>query len=389
MTLAYLDCFSGISGDMFLGALIDAGLPVDALKKVIGELPIDGYSLEVKKERRGHLSGTAVTIKVNKEKQSARKLSDVRNMIHGAALKQTVKEKSIAVFEKIAFEEGKIHGESPEQVHFHEVGAIDSIIDIVGTVFGLDFFNISTLSASNLPLGSGFVKTMHGRIPVPSPATVAILKGIPIIDSGLEYEMVTPTGAALVKILADSFGSMPPMFIDTIGYGAGSRELPDRPNLLRILIGRENAVKGTETVVMLETNLDDMNPEWFGYIMDQLFDAGALDVVFSPIQMKKNRPGTLVQIMGNPQDLDSLMDILFRESTALGIRYRYNQRRVRKSAIVEIQTPWGKMAAKQTELPNGDKRLIPEYEACKSVATRQGVPLKEIYEWINSTNRNT
>ncbi len=386
MKVAYLDCFSGVSGDMFLGALIDAGLPVDVLKKAIGTLPIDGYTIEIKKEARNHVTGTKVIIDVDKGKQKARHLSDIRQMIQSALLSGEVKEKSIKVFEKIALEEGKIHGQLPEKVHFHEVGAVDSIIDIVGTVFGIDYFGISSLSVSSLPLGSGFVNSMHGRIPVPSPATIAILKGVPVFDSGLEHEMVTPTGAALVKILADSYGAMPPMVIDTVGYGAGSRELQDRPNLMRILIGEDHNEPQVETIVMLETNLDDMNPEWLGFLMEKLFEAGALDVAFCPIQMKKNRPGILVQVMGKPQHLDILMDILFRESTGLGVRYRYSQRRILKGLLVEIESPWGTMTVKKASLSDGTAYIVPEYEECRRVAEKENIPLKEVYAWVISSN---
>ncbi len=387
MRVAYLDCFTGVSGDMFLGALIDAGLPFDALAKAVETLPVDGYTLDVKKETRNHMIGTKVIIDVDTGKQHARQLSDIRQIIQSAQLNRNVKEKSIEVFEKLAIEEGKIHGCLSENVHFHEVGAVDSIIDIVGTVFGIDFFGISSLSVSSLPLGSGFTHSMHGRIPVPSPATIAILKGVPVFDSGLEYEMVTPTGAALVKILGDSYGSMPPMTIDTIGYGAGSRELPDRPNLLRILIGEDQSEPQNETVVILETNLDDMNPEWLGYLMDKLFEAGSLDVVFCPIQMKKNRPGILVQVMGKPQHLDILMDILFRESTSLGVRYRYSQRRVRKGKLFKITSPWGKMTVKKATLSDGAAYLVPEYDECCRIAENENIPLKEVYAWVVASNK--
>jgi uncharacterized protein (TIGR00299 family) protein len=216
-----------------------------------------------------------------------RRFSDIKNLIRAGNLSPSVKEKSIAIFETIAVEEGKIHGCSPEEVHFHEVGAVDSIVDIVGSVLGMEFLGIGTACASSLPLGSGFVETAHGRIPLPAPATVALLKGIPVHDSGLKEELVTPTGAALVKSLARSFGCLPAMVIEKVGYGVGSRNLTDRPNLLRILIGQEQGAANEETIVILESNLDDTNPEWLGFLMERLFEAGALDVVFSPGYMKK------------------------------------------------------------------------------------------------------
>ncbi|UCF55793.1 MAG: LarC family nickel insertion protein, partial [Deltaproteobacteria bacterium] len=241
MKIAYLDCFSGISGDMFLGALLDAGLAFEELKKSLGTLPLDRYSLEMKREERGDLFGTRFVVKVEKEKQEHRGLMDIKKIIQAGGLSKEVQKKSIQIFESIAREEGKIHNCPPEKAHFHEVGALDSVIDIVGGVFGIEFLGIASISASSLPLGSGFAKTEHGTIPIPAPATVALLKGIPVYDSGLKHELVTPTGAALVKGLAGSFGSMPSMTVERVGYGAGSRDLPDRPNLLRIIIGHDQS----------------------------------------------------------------------------------------------------------------------------------------------------
>ena len=387
MKVAYLDCFSGISGDMFLGALLDAGLPFDVLEKTLGTLPLAGYVLEGKREERNGLFGTHFVVRLESGKQGHRSLVDVENIIQGGSLSRAVKDKSIEIFESLALEEGKIHNRSPEEVQFHEVGAVDSIIDIVGTAFGIDFLGITSLSASSLPLGSGFVETQHGRIPIPAPATIALLQGIPVYDSGLEYELVTPTGAALVKGLSSSFGSMPPMMVGRVGYGVGNRNLPDRPNLLRIIIGDEQSGNNVETVVILEANLDDTNPEWFGFVMDRLFEAGALDVVFCPIQMKKNRPGTQIQVMGKPQQLDGLMDILFREITTLGIRFRYSQRKILKRSQVEIDSPWGTMKVKEVTHPDGSTFLQPEYESCRKIAEDKSVPIKEIYYWVMSLNR--
>jgi uncharacterized protein (TIGR00299 family) protein len=268
------------------------------------------------------------------------------------------------------------------------VGAVDSIVDIVGAVFGVEFLGITSIIASPLPLGSGFIHSQHGRIPIPAPATIALLKGVPVYHSGLPYELVTPTGAALVRGLASSFGTMPPMVVNTVGYGVGSRELSDRPNLLRIIVGNERAENQIETVVTLEANLDDMNPEWLGFMMDQLFEAGALDVVFYPTQMKKNRPGIHVEVIGTPQDKDSLMDIIFRESTTLGIRFQYGQRAILERSLTQIDSPWGKMDAKQVLRPDGTTFLIPEYEACRKMALMNNLPLKDVYGWVISSNKH-
>jgi uncharacterized protein (TIGR00299 family) protein len=387
MKIAYLDCFSGISGDMLLGALLDAGLHLETLRKALATLPLDGYSLEMKREERGRLFGTLFLVRVEKERQEHRGLKDIIKIIQAGGLSETVQNRSIQIFESIAQEEAKIHNCPPDEVHFHEVGALDSIIDIVGSVFGIESLDIASISASSLPLGSGFVETQHGRIPVPAPATLALLNGIPVYDSGLEHELVTPTGAALVKGLASSFGSMPAMTIDRVGYGVGSRALPDRPNLLRIIIGRDQTEQQVETVVTLEANLDDTHPEWLGFLMGRLFEAGALDVTFCPIQMKKNRPGILVQVMGKPEQRDTLMDILFRESTTLGIRFHYSQRKVLARSEVEVDSPWGKMRVKEVLRPDGKSYFLPEYEACRKIAEQRKIPIREVYGWVTSLNK--
>jgi uncharacterized protein (TIGR00299 family) protein len=386
MKIAYLDCFSGISGDMFLGALLDAGLPFDELERALRTLPLDGYGLQTTREEKSHIFGTRFVVRVEKGRQVHRSFTDIKKIILAGSLSAEVKGKSIEIFKVMAEVEGKIHQCPPEEVHFHEVGAADSIIDIVGTVLGIELLGITSISSSSLPLGSGFAESAHGRIPIPAPATIALLEGIPVYDSGLTQELVTPTGAALVKNLSESFGSMPSMIVDGVGYCAGTRNLPDRPNLFRIIIGRDRSGQEVETVVMLEANLDDTNPEWLGFLMDRLFEAGALDVVFCPVQMKKNRPGILVQVMGSPEQRDVLTDILFRESGTLGIRFRYTQRKVLKRSSVEIDSPWGKITVKKVVGPDGSTSFLPEYECCRKIAEEKDLPIKEIYYWVMSSN---
>lgn len=387
MKTAYLDCFSGISGDMFIGALIDAGLSFEELDRKLHTLPVDGYRLEVRKEARNLIFGTRFLVIPEKKEQPHRNLEAVRDTIEKGGFSKAVKKTTIEIFEDLAKVEGRVHNLPPEEVHFHEIGAVDSIIDIVGTVYGIEALGIQTLSASPLPLGSGFVKTAHGRIPVPAPATIAILKGVPVFDSGLNHEIVTPTGAVLAKRLASSFGPMPTMVIENVGYGAGQKDLPDRPNLLRILIGRRKTEDQTDTVVILETNIDDTNPEWLGYLMDRLFDAGALDVVFLPVQMKKNRPGIQLQVMGRPEQKDLLMGIMFNESSTLGIRFRYGQRKVLESCVTETDSPWGKIRVKKVIKTDGEPFLLPEYEECRKVALENNLPLKDIFYWVMALNK--
>ena len=386
MKIAYLDCFAGASGDMFLGALLDAGLALDDLRTALSTLPLQGYTLRVAKEERNHLFGTRFIVDVEKDRQPARSFADIKTIIDAAGLSRWVKETSTRIFEDLALEEGRIHDRPPEKIHFHEVGALDSIVDIVGAVFGMESLGIGSLHASPLPLGSGFVETQHGRIPLPAPATIALLKGIPVYDSGVSAELVTPTGAALLKGLACSFGAMPPMVVEQVGYGVGSRELPDRPNLLRILVGRDTEEPQTETVAVMEANVDDTNPEWLGFLMERLFGAGALDVLFCPVQMKKNRPAVLIQVIGKPHQKDRLMEILFQESTTLGVRYQMMQRKILARDEAEIDSPWGKMKVKKISRPDGSFQLLPEYESCRKIALENGLPIKDVYSWIMARN---
>jgi len=386
MKIAYLDCFAGASGDMILGALLDAGLGLGNIETALATLPLKGYGLQAMKEGRNHLFGTRFVVQVEKEKQPARTFADIRAIISESDLSGRVKDTSIRIFEYLAVEEASIHNCPPDKVHFHEVGAVDSIVDIVGAVFGMEWLGIESLYASPLPLGSGFVESRHGRIPLPAPATMALLKGIPVYDSGIREELVTPTGAALLKGLARAFGPMPPMIVDRVGYGVGSRELADRPNLLRILLGRYGEKHDTETVTVMEANVDDANPEWLGFLMERLFAAGALDVVFCPGWMKKNRPAVLIQVVGRPHQQDILMEILFRESTTLGVRYQIVQRKTLKRDEVEVDSPWGRMKAKRISRTDGSFQIVPEYESCRRIALDKGLPIREIYGWVAARN---
>ena len=383
MKIAYLDCFSGISGDMFVGSLLDAGLPFEKLETILSGLKISGYKISAKKEGRNNIFGTRFLVSLQEEDQKVRHLDDIKEILKDSDLPLPVIEGSIQVFEKLAIIEGEIHHISPNEVHFHEVGALDSIVDIVATVAGINLLGIEKLFASRIPVGTGMIASAHGKIPVPSPATIALLRGIPIYHSGQDVEMVTPTGAILITSLCSSFGPMPQMIVDSIGYGVGSRKLVDRPNLLRILIGSDIDKERSETVVVLESNLDDMNPELLGYLMDSLFDAGAKDVSFSPIQMKKNRPGTQLQVIGQPEDRERLTAIIFRESTTLGIRYSFSQRAVLKREGLVVDSPWGKMSLKKVINQDGRTVLMPEYEECRRIAQENHLALRDVYAWAS------
>ena len=381
MKIAYLDCFSGVSGDMFVGSLLDAGLPFEELKKALSGLNLKGYTLAATKEERNNIFGTRFHVSLTEKHQKARHLKDIKEIITSGDIPLAVVEKCISIFEKLATIEGKIHHISPDEIHFHEVGAVDSIIDIVGSVVGMHLLGIEKLFVSRMPVGKGIITSAHGKIPLPSPATIALLEGVPIYDSGQEVEMITPTGAALITSLCSSFGPMPSMTVDRVGYGVGSRSLADRPNLLRILIGNDVDKQRSETVVVLESNLDDMNPELLGYLMERLFDAGAKDVAFSHIQMKKNRPGIQLQVIARPEDKDRLSNIIFKESTTLGVRFTYSQRSVLTREELMVESPWGKVSVKKVVSYDGKTTLLPEYEECRRIAKTNNLALRDVYAW--------
>ncbi|MFP4037281.1 MAG: nickel pincer cofactor biosynthesis protein LarC [Desulfobacteraceae bacterium] len=384
MKTAFLQCFSGISGDMLIGALIDAGLDLRLLEDVVRSLGLPGVGIEAWPEERNEIYGTRFLVHTEESPGSHRGLEEIRGIIEGAGLDQEVRERSLEVFQALAEAEGKIHGLPPGEVHFHEVGAADSIVDIVGGVFGLKELGITRLFCSPLPLGSGFVNSRHGALPVPAPAALELLKGAPVYDPGIREELVTPTGAAMVKVLARGFGDMPALTMESAGYGVGSRRLADRPNLLRIVLGSEPVEALTDTVVMMETDLDDCPPEWAGYVMERLLAEGALDVSMVPVQMKKNRPGVTIRVLGRPDQRDSLAEVLFRESTTLGVRYQVVNRLTLKRSGGRLDSPWGPINVKRVTGPDGRMRCTPEYEECRRIALEKGIPLQDVYAWVNS-----
>jgi pyridinium-3,5-bisthiocarboxylic acid mononucleotide nickel chelatase len=388
MKIAYLDCFSGVSGDMLVGSLLDAGLSIEELEKILSGLNVHGYKISAEKEGRNNIFGTKFSVSLQEEDQQARYLKDIKKIIRNSEIPLPIVETCISIFEKLAKTESEIHHISPDEIHFHEVGAIDSIIDIVASVAGIYLLGIEKLFVSKIPVGKGMITSAHGNIPLPSPATIALLEGVPIYDSGQSAEMITPTGAAIITSLCSSFGPMPPMIVDRVGYGVGTRTLADRPNLLRILIGNDIDKQSSETVVVLESNLDDMSPELLGYLMERLFDVGAKDVVFSHIQMKKNRPGIQLQVIGNPEDKDKLSTIIFRESTTLGIRFSYSQRFILTREKSMVESPWGKMRIKKVVNQGGKVATFPEYEECRRIAKANNLALRDVYAWAAALSRD-
>jgi len=382
MRCLYFDCFSGISGDMTLAALIDLGVPRRHLVSELGKFPLKNYRLEIRTAMCRGISGKrlrVITEKKHKAHHHHRTFADIETMIARSKLSSTVKERSLSVFGRLARAEAKVHCKKPAEVHFHEVGAVDSIVDIVGTMIALEYLDVEHLCASSLALGSGFVTCEHGTLPVPVPATVLLLKGIPVHDSGIRAELVTPTGAALISSLAAGFGAMPAMRMHSVGYGAGSREHEDRPNMLRIIRGELQAAVVQDSVFVLEATIDDMSPEWAGFAMEKLFEAGALDVAFISAQMKKNRPGLLISVVARPEDRHVLSAAMLEHTTTAGVRMQPAERATLARETISVKTRLGSLRAKVLHAETG-RRLVPEYEACAKLARKKKLPLREIYE---------
>lgn len=378
MKVLYFDCFAGIAGDMTVAALMELGLPLEVLREELARLPLSGYTLAASKVERHGVGGTSFKVALTEEDQPHRHYSGIAAMIDHSSFNPNVKELAQRIFRRLAEAEACVHGVPLERVHFHEVGAIDSIVDIVGTAIGLDFLGIDRLYSSGLPYGRGFVQTAHGRLPVPAPATAKLLEGIPFTADIGEGERVTPTGAAIVAALAEGFGPPPAMTPARIGYGAGEKDFPELPNLLRVVMGEAAAAKEHHEVLVLETHIDDMNPELFGFLMERLLEAGALDVAFSPLQMKKNRPATRLTVIARPEDLGPLSGIVLSESSAIGLRYYPASRITLDRNVEQRQCSLGNVQVKVLE--NG--RVVPEYDSCREMARAHNLPLIEVYRLV-------
>jgi pyridinium-3,5-bisthiocarboxylic acid mononucleotide nickel chelatase len=378
--IAYFDCFSGISGDMVLGALLDLGVPLGVLLEELGKIPLSGYSIQTAKEQRGLIAGTRVLIEIGE--QPGRSFMDIQEMIQQSKLDERARGKILNVFEKLARAESHVHHLPVSEVHFHEVGAVDSILDVAGAVIGIEYLDVDKIYASPLPVGRGFVKTHHGILPLPAPATVQLLEGVPIYGISIERELVTPTGAAILASLVEAYGPVPEMTLVSSGYGVGSHPASDPPNLLRMLVGTARSYLEYRDLVLLETNIDDMNPEIYSYVMEKLFALGVLDASLASIQMKKNRPGVMLSILIEPALQSSVLDLLFQETTTLGVRIQEVKRAELRRKPDIIQTPYGPCQVKCVTLPDGEQRVIPEYEACRRMALDHGVPIRKVYEKI-------
>ncbi|MEJ2637965.1 MAG: nickel pincer cofactor biosynthesis protein LarC [Desulfosarcinaceae bacterium] len=388
MKIAYFDCFAGASGDMILGALLDAGLTIERLREEIAKLHLSHYRLDVEKVVKKGLGGSQAQVIIDQAHHDHhhRHLSHIKEIIAQSDLDDTVKEKSTAIFDRLAEAEARVHRSSVEAVHFHEVGAMDAIIDVVGGVIALTALGIDQLYCSPLHVGSGTIECAHGTLPVPAPATAELIKGRPIYSTGVEGELLTPTGAAILTTLSSGFGPMPAMTVQSIGYGAGTAD-PGIPNLLRVSIGEgrdDIADYDIEQTVLIETTIDDMNPQVYDYLMALLLDDGALDVFLSPVQMKKNRPGTLLSVICLPDAVEKFAKILMRETTTIGLRWRFENRIKARRVIEKIDTRFGPVDIKLAKNNGRIINLTAEYEDCKRVALEKKIPLKKVMDEIKS-----
>ena len=430
MRIAYLECLSGISGDMFLGALVDAGVSPQLLEDAVAALGV-GATLDISKVVRSGISATKVDVWVDGEKDMPREeywakqdgehahshtgtaahdhahehahkhdhslgkntekhghahrgLSEIRKIIAAATISESAKARAIRVFEALGAAEAKTHNVPVESIHFHEVGAVDAIVDIVCAAVGIEALGVDEIVCSPLNVGGGTVNCTHGTFPIPAPATLELLKGAPSYSSGVQAELVTPTGAAIAATLSNRFGHFPEMKMEKSGYGAGSRDFPGHPNILRIVVGEAlpvlTAKTKRETISVLEANLDDLNPQVFGYVLDKLLEEGALDVFGMPVQMKKNRPGTLLTVLCKPEDADKLTDLLFSETTTLGVRRREESRQILARRWESVRTAWGEVRIKIASMNGTVTNYAPEYEDCRRIAAEHHVPLKAVMQ---------
>jgi hypothetical protein len=383
MRIAYFDCPSGASGDMILGALVDAGCRVDTLEAALAGLRLEGWRLEATAVDRGGLRGTHLVVRTDPARRF-HALDDMLRPIERSTLPDTVKARAGAVLRRLAEAEARVHRVPVDAVHFHEVGDLDTLVDVVGSVAGLDALGVERVHVSPLPIGGGTVETAHGRLPVPAPATAELLRGFPVYDNGVAAELVTPTGAAILTTLGTP-GRLPAMMLERIGWGAGSRELPI-PNLLRVLVGEVTPVEAeageVETLVSVETTIDDMSPQLYEPLVERLLAAGALDVYLTPVVMKRSRPGTVLTVLAPPELADRLAEVLFRETTTIGVRWSEVRRRRLPRELVRLSTTLGPVTFKISTLGGRVVTVTPEFEEVRRIADAQGRPVREVLEAV-------
>lgn len=381
MKIGYFDCFSGASGDMILGALVDAGCDGAELEAGLRRLPVEGWRLGVEKMRKKGIAATKVSVESH-EHHAHRPLAAILDVIGRADLRAPVKERASAIFRRLGEAEARVHRVPVEQIHFHEVGAVDAIVDIVGACIGFDLLGLERFACSPLNVGGGVVKAAHGVMPVPAPATADLLRNAPTYSSGIERELVTPTGAAILTTVCSEFGAQPPMRVQAIGYGAGTADLAEQANVLRLFVGEaveaSEAAAWDEEIAVIEANLDDMNPQIYGYFLEKALEAGALDVYTVPAQMKKNRPGTLLTVLCRTSGVEAMMKLIFSETTTTGARAHTARRRTLERASVRVETPFGAVRMKLARANGRVLNAAPEYDDCRRIAAEKNVPLKQI-----------
>jgi pyridinium-3,5-bisthiocarboxylic acid mononucleotide nickel chelatase len=379
MKTLYFDCFAGASGDMILGALVGVGVDPAKLTEHLTRLGVDGYEIDFEQANRSGISATRAHVRT-REEHSHRHLGDILNIIYGARLSEAVKDRAARIFSRLAEAEAHVHNLAVERIHFHEVGALDAIIDVVGACIGFELLGVERFVSSPLHVGSGMVEMAHGRFPVPPPAVAELLKNAPIYSTDIQGELLTPTGAAIISTLVESYGPLPAMTVTNTGYGAGTREYENFPNVLRLMIGETQTVvsRTDERLLMIETNIDDMSPQIFGHLMERALAMGALDCYFTPVQMKKNRPGVLVQILCRPEDRDAVCELLFTETTTLGVRSYEVLRRSLERETVRVETPYGPIDVKVASIDGSRVKGTPEYEQCRAAAESAGVALRTV-----------
>ncbi|HEY2963585.1 MAG TPA: nickel pincer cofactor biosynthesis protein LarC [Pyrinomonadaceae bacterium] len=384
MKTLYFDCFAGASGDMILGALVAAGVDPTMLREQLSLLRVDGFSINFETVDRSGLSATYARVETAHEHKH-RHLSDIRKIIEDSGVSDGAKRLAVQIFTRLAEAEARVHNEPVDHVHFHEVGALDAIVDIVGAAICFDLLKIDRFVCSPLHVGSGMIQMAHGRFPVPPPAVAELLKGVPFYSTDIQGELLTPTGAAIITTVCREFGPIPRIATQAAGYGAGTREYKDFPNVLRVLIGETEADAATdERLWMMETNIDDMSPQLLGHVMERAFELGALDCYFTPVQMKKNRPGVLLSVLCGSDEKEKLMNLLFTETTTIGVRSYAVERRALRRSMVRVETQYGPIDVKVAHLNGRVVNEMPEFEQCRAAASKAGVPLKVVEEAVRA-----
>ena len=388
MRVAYFDCPSGAAGDMIMGALVDAGAPFDALRDALRALPLSGWSLTRREVMKGPFRATKVEVDVDPSTAHPhRSLADIRAILDAASVDLPVRSRALQIFERLADAEARVHGTTPDRVQFHDVGAVDAIIDITGAAIALSLLGVDAVHVSALPIGGGFVQGAHGRMPVPGPGTAELLRGFPVVDTGVRAELLTPTGAAILTTVAAGAGRMPPMVVSAVGYGAGTMDLAGTPNVLRCFLGDSADPAGVETIAQVETNIDDMSPQLYEPLMDRLFDAGALDVFLAPVVMKRSRPGIVLTALCAADRVDVITRILFEESTTIGVRWSERRRSPLVREVVACTTAYGTLSVKVSRLDGRVVTVTPEFADAVRIAREKGIPVREVLEQARADAR--